>query len=249
MENTQKGIAISSQHGKVDIAFTDILRQTNDENDSYITTITGPDQSVARIITNGLEHGTYAGKLCRAIWTVLEQNPNWADGIIAAEEGHQNRLETALDERATAELWDRSEPRYYVTVIASEFDKCQNVHFYLFHTEMSNEELAPLVVLAPGRTIDDVANWYTASVIEQTFSKAEVRQLHAYFSQFGGMRLKAKRVQPPDNHCIGYGAYPVGGGTDFYTFSEADDYSLPFKVWGFFDLRDRETALRVKQES
>lgn len=241
MENTQKGIAISSQHGKCDILFTDLLRQSEDQNDSYITTITAPDKSVVRIITNGLEHGTYAGKLRRAICAALENNPNWADGIITAEDEHQNRLETALDEAATAELWAKSEPRYYVDLVTIRYPGYKEVTFDLFHTEMSDEELAPLVVLAPGRTIDDVAHWYTASAIEQTFSKAEVRQLYEYFSQhYEGDRLKVKRAGPPDNNCMGVGAYPVGGGTDFYGFSKAADYSLPFGVWGFFDLRHCE---------
>jgi len=161
----------------------------------------------------------------------------WADAIHAMKDAQDNRQETALDEVKAADLWDKSEPRYWVTLIADEFDGYSEVPFTLFHTEMSNEELARLVVLAPGRSIDDVAHWYTASAIEQTFSKAEAKQLYAYFKQRGNVRLRARRAYSPTNNSMGVGATPVGGGNDFYTFSEEPGYSLPFKVWGYFDLR------------
>jgi hypothetical protein len=35
---------------------------------------------------------------------------------------------------------------------------------------------------------------------------------------------------------MGVGALPVGGGDDFYMLSEKPEYSLPFKVWGYFNL-------------
>lgn len=253
METKKQGISIQSQHGFVNIQFHKFfqgLTDVDDPDSKYITTITGPDGSITRIITDSRGSvGSYANRLQSAIYLVLENNPMWADVIHAMKDAQDNRQETALDEAQTAYLWDKSEPRYWVTVIISEFDGYQNVDFHLFHTEMSNEELAPLVVLVPGRSIDDVAHWYTRSVIEQTFSKDEVRQLHAYFSQFHDMRLKAKRAHPPDNHSIGYGAYPVGGhGNDFYTFCEVPGYSLPFKVWGYFDLRNRDPEPRPEFE-
>ncbi|NVM21738.1 MAG: hypothetical protein HWN68_08160 [Desulfobacterales bacterium] len=243
MEAKKQGISIGSQHGFVNIQFHGLFQGLTDvdhPDSKYITTITGPDGSVMHIINDskgGMD--SYASRLRSAIDLVLMNNPRWPDVIHATADAQDNRRETALDETKTAELWAKSEPRYWVTVIISEFEGYRNVDFDLFHTEMSNEELSRLVVLGPGRSIDDVANWYTASVIEQTFSKAEVKQLHAYFSQWCSVRLKARRASPPTNDGIGYGAIPVGGGTDFYTFCEVPDYSLPFKVWGYFDLRHR----------
>lgn len=243
METKKQGISVQSQHGFVNMQFHKFfqgLTDVDDPDSKYITTITGPDGSVTRIITDSkASMNSYAHRLRSAIYLVLENNPMWADVIHAMEDAQDNRRETALDEAQTADLWDKSEPRYWVTAIISEFDEYQNVDFHLFHTEMSNEELARLVVLAPGRIIDDVAHWYTASAIEQTFSKAEVKQLYAYFKQRGNVRLKARRAYSPTNDSMGYGAYPVGGGNDFYTFSEEPGYSLPFKVWGYFDLRHR----------
>jgi hypothetical protein len=214
------------------------LRGIDDIDSEYITTITGPDASIMRIIIDSeASVDSYATRLMNAIWLVLENNPMWPDVIHAMKDAQDNRRETALDEAKTADLWDKSEPRYWVTLIADEFDGYSEVPFTLFHTEMSNEELAPLVVLAPGRGIDNVAHWYTASAIEQTFSKAEVKQLYAYFKQRGNVRLRARRAYSPTNSSMGVGATPVGGGNDFYTFSEEPGYSLPFKVWGYFDLK------------
>ena len=250
METKKQGVSIQSQHGFVNIQFHKFFQGHTDVDDpdsKYITTITGPDGSVMHIIADSIGSvGSYANRLRSAIYLVLENNPMWADVIHAMKDAQDNRQETALDEAQTADLWDKSEPRYWVTVIISKFDGYQNVDFHLFHTEMSNEELARLVVLAPGRSVDDVAHWYTASAIEQTFSKAEVKQLYAYFKQRGNVLLKARRANSPTNDSMGVGAIPVGGGNGFYTFSEADDYSLPFKVWGYFDLRHSETALRRK---
>ncbi|GAJ14419.1 unnamed protein product, partial [marine sediment metagenome] len=233
------GISIQSQHGFVNTQYHQYPFQGIDDIDSkYITTITGPDKSIMHIITDskaGMD--SYARRLMGAIYLVLENNPMWADVIHAMKDAQDNRRKTALDEVKTADLWAKSEPRYWVTLIADEVDGYSEVPITLFHTEMSNEELARLVVLAPGRSIDDVAHWYTASAIEQTFSKAEVKQLYAYFKQRGNVRLGAHRAYSPTNAAMGVGAIPVGGGNDFYTFSEEPGYSLPFKVWGYFDLR------------
>jgi len=137
-----------------------------------------------------------------------------------------------IDEAKTAELWERLEPRYYVDLITNRYPGYKEVEFNLFHCEIPEEEARHFTV--GSNHLDP----YVVSHIEQTFSKDEVRQLHRYFSEhYKPDRLKAQRAGPPSNNCIGFGAYPVGGLTDFYSFSEVDDYSLPFKVWGFFDLR------------
>ncbi|MFP3976025.1 MAG: hypothetical protein ACOC6S_03745 [Chloroflexota bacterium] len=147
------------------------------------------------------------------------------------------RRETALDEAKTADLWAKSEPRYWVTVIAFDFKGYPEVPIELFHRRMSREELAALVVLAPGRTIEDLSNWYPATAVEETFSRDEIKELNAYFKQRGGTRLKIRRAVPPTNDSMGAGAIPAGGCDDVFIFSEEPGYSLPFEVWGYFDHR------------
>lgn len=123
METKKQGISIQSQHGFVNIQFQDFSRGTDDVNSRYITTITGPDGSIARIITDSRGSvDSYASRLRSAIYLVLTDNPMWADAIHAMKDAQDNRRETALDEVKTADLWDKSEPRYWVTLIADKFD-------------------------------------------------------------------------------------------------------------------------------
>lgn len=156
-----------------------------------------------------------------------------------ARRTREERGETALDEYETARLWAISAPRYAVNLIVDEISGYHNVEVHLFHLSdsMPRGEMAKLVVLAPNRTVEDVAEWYTATAIEQTFSKAEVQQLHAYLKQKGYFRgLKIHRAWCPDNNCLGYGAYPIGSGEGWHDFYQEEDYPLQFKVAGYFDL-------------
>jgi hypothetical protein len=108
---------------------------------------------------------------------------------------------SALDERATDELWAKSEPRYYVYLTITNIWGYKKLTFNLFHTEMPDEEVSHLVVLAPSRTLEDTR--YPRSHVEQTFSKSELRQLYG-----------------------------------FQMFDHDPEYSLPFKVWGYYSLDD-----------
>jgi len=239
METRKRGISIQSQHGVVNIQFRKNFQgpiDIDDPDSKYITIITGPDGSITHIITD-CGGSSYANRLQSAIWLVLVNNPGWPDVIHAMNDAQDDRRQTALDEAKTADLWDNSEPRYFIWVVESNFEGYPEVSFALFHPEMTAEDLRPLVILAPGRTMDDVTHYYTASYIEQTFSKAEVKHLYAYFRARGGARLKVCRAHAPTNDVMGVGAIPVGGGNDFYMFSEEAGYSLPFKVWGYFDLK------------
>lgn len=138
---------------------------------------------------------------------------------------------TCLDEQKTAELWARSEPRYIVLVIAPHYKGYTNVYFGLFHhKDMTDAEIAPLVVLTKGRTLKDLG--CPRSYVEQTFSKTEVRQLHRYFSHRTNLKFEVRRAEPPDNHLAGWGTSQVGG---FYSFDKVEGYPLPFKVRGYYN--------------
>ena len=100
METKQQGISIQSQHGFVNIQFHKFFQGFTDVDDpdsKYITTITGPDESITHIITDSRGSvGSYAHKLRNAIYLVLENNPMWADAIHAVKDAEANRRETAL---------------------------------------------------------------------------------------------------------------------------------------------------------
>lgn len=154
---------------------------------------------------------------------------------------NQEKSWTALDEAKTAELWAKAEPRYVVSLTIDEISGFRDVIVGLFHScgSMSDKEMASLVVLAPDRVIENVSHWYTGTAIEDTFSKVEVSQLHAYFKQLPDVhRIRVRRANPPDNHMMGYGAIPAGGLQDFLSFYKDPDYPLVFKVEGYYDLRE-----------
>ena len=45
---------------------------------------------------------------------------------------------------------------------------------------------------------------------------------------------------PVENYEGSLGAMAVGGSADFYMLDKEPEYSLPFRVWGYFDLIDCE---------
>jgi hypothetical protein len=47
---------------------------------------------------------------------------------------------------------------------------------------------------------------------------------------------------PIEKNAMPFSAMPVGGENDFLMTGRSADYNLPFKVWGYFDLRGCERA-------
>jgi hypothetical protein len=80
-------------------------------------------------------------------------------------------------------------------------------------------------------------NLYAEEFVEELFTWDEAQQLVAYLKDFPDSTTVVEEYPLPiENNWIGFGARAVGGGDDFYMLSEAPGYSLPFKVWGYFDL-------------
>ena len=48
------------------------------------------------------------------------------------------------------------------------------------------------------------------------------------------------KLPVPNTSMWGVRGWPVGGGDGFHQLSEENGYSLPFKVEGYYDLRDCE---------
>jgi hypothetical protein len=75
------------------------------------------------------------------------------------------------------------------------------------------------------------------------FTEVEAIALKEYLErEHGGAGVTTIEEVPlpiPDSS-IGIGAILVGGGTDFHMLDKGPNYSLPFKAWGYFDLRGCE---------
>jgi hypothetical protein len=129
---------------------------------------------------------------------------------------------------------------YRVTTIVKEYDGCKNVAFAWFKSDSRDigrrRPYADLIAdYDPSmRTIG-----YAEEAIEELFTEDEAKQLVAYLDRekHGDQETTIEeQVLPIPNNFCGCSPNGVGGGDDYYMLDQRPDYSLPFKVWGYFDL-------------
>jgi hypothetical protein len=127
---------------------------------------------------------------------------------------------------------------YYVRTIAREHRGCKNVTFCWFRSEAPTRPRQYAKLIENYDPHDDFAA-YSEGFIDEMFTEDEAQPLKEYLDRVHG-ELGPTTVEeeslPVPNNMMGYGARAVGGGDDFYMLSEEPEYSLPFKVWGYFDL-------------
>jgi hypothetical protein len=132
---------------------------------------------------------------------------------------------------------------YRVTTLVKKYGGCKNVAFEWFRCERR----------APRSYADLIENYdladhqirYAEDCIDELFELDEAQALKDYIDQNyseAGVTTIGKAELPIANNTMGAGAIPVGGPQDFYRLDKAPNYSLPFKVWGYFDLRGCELA-------
>jgi hypothetical protein len=133
---------------------------------------------------------------------------------------------------------------YRVTTIVKEFSGCKNVAFDWFRCERR----APRPYANLIENYDPSARYvyYPEGCIDEMFELDEAQALKDYIDQnYGenkGITTIEKAELPIANNMMGIGAAAVGGGDDFYMLDKTPNYSLPFKVLGYFDLRGCELA-------
>jgi hypothetical protein len=127
---------------------------------------------------------------------------------------------------------------YRVTTIVKEYDGCKNVAFAWFKSDLPAEPRRPYHELIADYDPSVRTIGYAEDAIKELFTEDEAKQLVAYLDREHGDQETTIEEQklPIPNNCCGYSANAVGGGDDFYTLDKRPDYSLPFKVWGYFDL-------------
>jgi hypothetical protein len=82
---------------------------------------------------------------------------------------------------------------------------------------------------------------YSEDALEEMFTAREAEIFAAWLkanrpANDGNTAIR-ERALPINNNEIGFGAISVGGLQDFMPISKSADYSLPFKVWGYYDKR------------
>jgi hypothetical protein len=127
---------------------------------------------------------------------------------------------------------------YRVRTTVKAFSGCRDVVFKWFRHAMPQGR-RPYADLIRDYEPGNRAMSYAEGLVEELFTWDEARQLRGYLEQHDrdeGETVIEEVSLPIENSWMGVGALPVGGGDDFYMLSEAPEYSLPFKVWGYFNL-------------
>ena len=128
---------------------------------------------------------------------------------------------------------------FQVVTIVKEYSGCKGVTFYWFFADerSSPRPYADLIAdYNPGTPYIE----YAEARIDELFTEAEASQLIAYLDcQLGdeGMTTIEEEKLPIPSNVMGFGTIAVGGPQDFYMLHKAPGYPLPFKAFGYFDLR------------
>ena len=127
---------------------------------------------------------------------------------------------------------------YKVLTLVRKYHGCKNVRFTWFRCDHGSPK-RPYAELI--ENYDPAADqvYYSEDAIEQLFTEEEARQLKGYLDREHGHEgvttIEEEQLPIPEN-VMGVGAMAVGGGDDFYELTKEPEYSLPFKVWGYFNL-------------
>jgi len=143
---------------------------------------------------------------------------------------------------------------YHAWIMAKNFpfrgDHYNNVKLELFRwntkeVNYSAKELKAVVIGYDRRKKRDA--FMAEEAVKELFTMEEVKQISAYMKDKYKEDVKFKPANfPYPSNVMGFGAYPVGGGLDFYCFFSEKDYPLSFEIAGLFDMHD-ETIIRINE--
>ena len=138
---------------------------------------------------------------------------------------------------------------YWVNSTIEEFAGCKDVNFswlvarrpwpvvpYTKVIEGCTSDISPRSAANTGEPWGEEE--YAKAAVDELFTLEEAEMLKAYLKEaYGDESARITEVELPitDNR-IGLGFIPVGGPQGFYMLDQTDGYSLPFKVWGYYDL-------------
>ena len=100
-------------------------------------------------------------------------------------------------------------------------------------------------------TLGEEADAYALGAAEELFTEEELTLFKAYIDrehEETPLDIKSEDFYINDN-IMGLGAIPVGGSTDFYMIYMEDRYDLPFKVMGYYDLRECKYTRKDKEKN
>jgi hypothetical protein len=128
---------------------------------------------------------------------------------------------------------------YNVDSTVEEYRGCKNVNFRWFvHDRMEPAADVPLHEAIEGFDPADEHNIYPIGALAELFTLEEAEMLRDYLkAEYGDEPTITEVDLPILPNRAGVGFIAVGGGQDFYMLDKTPGYSLPFQVWGYYDLR------------
>lgn len=138
---------------------------------------------------------------------------------------------------------------YGVTSVVKKYDNYKEVPFNWFVSDRKK----PLIPYEKAIMNYVKGDGYSEGAIDESFTKQEADQLVTYLQrEHKEAILETNIVEeklPIASNSMGFGATPVGGGDGFYMLEKEKNYNLPFKIWGYFDLRNCKNVNEKTEES
>ena len=135
---------------------------------------------------------------------------------------------------------------YGVKTVLPEYSGHRDVVLAWFVIERDSPVKRPYAELAEGYDPADEYAGYLEGAIDELFTRDEAEALLAWLkanrNETHNNSTIVEHALPIANNSIGLGAIPVGGGPDYLMPHEIGEgtFPLPFKVYGYFDLRAHE---------
>jgi hypothetical protein len=136
----------------------------------------------------------------------------------------------------TAQTGGRPMKLYNVRTTVKEYHGCKNVVFHWFYDGGMPTPRRPYAELIENYEPD---GFYSEDYIDRLFTEDEASQLKQYLDRehgHEGTTTITEEPLPVANNMMSVAALAVGGGDDFYMLDKEPEYSLSFKVEGYFNL-------------
>ena len=137
------------------------------------------------------------------------------------------------------------------TIRAQEFHGCRDVTMRWFVVDRPTPVVPYSEVVADYAALDDDYKLYVVhDAVDELFTDSEARALVEYMAREhpGDLHEITPARLPLEGNIMGRGAIPVGGPQDFYMLSREDEWTLPFQVYGYYDLERHEAAAGGEEE-
>ena len=118
--------------------------------------------------------------------------------------------------------------------------KWDHVNLKIFRWDTENAPFKPEDYLPTGFIDKYPDKFLVEEHLKEHFLLQEIEQIKEYFTKRKNTTIKNQiACSLPDNgNIMPTGDLPAGGGCDFYCFYKEKNYNLPFKIAGYYDLRE-----------